>query len=240
MTVRGMHYDFKQKLNKIDSQKYRNLEVPEIDWKLNEAQEVFVKIVAQPSLANQLGFEVNQRSINDIRTIVVDQRPSEGITPTVFDSSSYIAELPEDYWFLVKSRILATKGSCQNIELKAREVQHDDEHELSPFDKSSFEWRVSNIRFNKEGIRIFTDGSYVINKIILEYLKRPIRIHNAVDFEGGTYEDEEGNALTGSQNCELPSGVHTDIVDLAVLITAGDLNLPDYGLKQAKVRLTKG
>jgi hypothetical protein len=39
MTAREMHYDFKQKLNKIDSQKHRNLKVPEIDWKLNEAQE---------------------------------------------------------------------------------------------------------------------------------------------------------------------------------------------------------
>ena len=62
MNAREMHYDFKQKLNKIDSQKYRNLLVPEIDWKLNEAQEVFVKIIAEPRLRSQLGFEINQRN----------------------------------------------------------------------------------------------------------------------------------------------------------------------------------
>ena len=79
MNAREMHYDFKQKLNKIDSQKYRDLIVPEIDWKLNEAQEVFVKVIAQPRLQSQLGFEINQRTINDIRTIVIDQKPVDGI-----------------------------------------------------------------------------------------------------------------------------------------------------------------
>ena len=37
MNIREMHYDFKKKFNKIDSQKNRNLLVPEIDWSLNEA-----------------------------------------------------------------------------------------------------------------------------------------------------------------------------------------------------------
>ena len=52
------------KILKIDSQKYRNLIVPEIDWKLNEAQEAFVKIIAEPRLKSQLGFEINQRTID--------------------------------------------------------------------------------------------------------------------------------------------------------------------------------
>lgn len=239
MTSREMHYDFKQKLNKIDSQKYRNLLVPEIDWKLNEAQEIFVKAIAQPRLANQIGFEVNQRTINDIRTIVIDQKPADGIVPTVFDESSFIAILPEDYWFLAKATVLATKGTCVDVTLKTREVQHDDEHELSPFDRSSFEWRISNIRFNKDGIRIFTDSTYTINKILLEYLKEPRMIHNAADFQGGTYNTLDGTALTGTQDCELPKMVHKEIVDLAVLITAGDLSLPDYAIKQRKVQLTQ-
>ena len=48
MTIQEMHYDFKMKLNKIDSEQYRNLRIPEIDWKLNEALEIFIKINAEP------------------------------------------------------------------------------------------------------------------------------------------------------------------------------------------------
>lgn len=239
MTPREMHYDFKQKLNKIDSQQYRNLLVPEIDWKLNEAQEVYVKMIANPrSQPAKLGFEINQRTIDDIRTIVVDQVLSNGIVPTVYDTTSYIAILPADYWHLLSSKVYATKGACLNVKLKTTQVQHDDEHDLSPFDRSSFEWRKSNIWFNKEGIRIFTDGTYSITKIVLSYLIQPRRIHNAQDYQGGTYIPLDGGVpLVGSQACELPVMLHREIVDLAVLITAGDLSLPDYSLKQKKVQM---
>ena len=71
MTTREMHYDFKQKFNKIDSQKNKGLLVPEIDWLLNEAAELFVKKVATPKFDNVLGFETSQRVTEDIKTIVV-------------------------------------------------------------------------------------------------------------------------------------------------------------------------
>src|SRR5688572_29134303 len=118
MNAREMHYDFKQKLNKIDSQKLRNLYVPEIDWKLNEAQEIFVKIIAEPRYREQIGFELNTRTINDIRTLVVNQKPADYITPAVYDTSSFIVGLPENYWYLVSSKAIASKNSCVDIALK--------------------------------------------------------------------------------------------------------------------------
>lgn len=240
MNAREMHYDFKQKLNKIDSQQYRNLIVPEIDWKLNEAQEVFVKMIAQPRLKSQLGFEINQRTIDDIRTIVINQSPQQAncLTVTSYDNSSFLAQLPADYWFFVGGKVYATKGKCVNKKLATREIQHDDEHDMSPFDRSSFEWRISNLRFMNGGIRIFTDGTYTVNSLCMDYIKKLRRIHNAQDYQGGTYTTLDGIVLTGTQSCELPEMVHREIVDLAVLITAGDLSLPDYSFKQNKVQLT--
>lgn len=240
MNAREMHYDFKQKLNKIDSQKNRNLQVPEIDWKLNEAQEIFVKVIAQPRLRSQLGFEINRRTIDDIRTIVINQTPfnDDCLEPFEYGDNSYMAALPEDYWFFVGGRVYATKGTCENVRMSIRPIQHDDEHDLSVFDKSSFEWRISNIRFIKEGIRIFTDGTFQINKFCIDYIKTPARIHNAQDYYNGTYKWPDGTVLTGSQDCELPIMVHGEVVDLAVLITAIALGLPDTQAKQNKVQLT--
>lgn len=239
MNAREMHYDFKQKLNKIDSQKNRNLIVPEIDWKLNEAQEVFVKMIAQPRLRSQVGFEVNQRAIDDIRSIVINQTLQQAncITLSQYDNSSFIGTLPSDYWFFVGGKVYATKGNCTNKRLAVREVQHDDEQDLSPFDRSSFEWRISNLRFISTGIRVFTDGTYTLNQLCIDYIKKPRRIHNAQDFQGGSYTTLDGITLIGTQSCELPEMVHKEIVDLAVLITAGDLSLPDYSFKQNKVQL---
>lgn len=240
MTVQSMHYDFKQKLNRIDSQQYRDLEVPEIDWKLNEAQEVFVKMVAQPKYRSQLGFEKNQRTIEDIRVLVVNQRAGERVTLNSYDSldSSFLGILPDKYWFLVSGKAYVSKGVCNNIPLEIKEIQHDDRAEKSVFDKSSFIWRVCNIRYNEEGIRVFTgDGDFIPTGLVLNYIRQPRLIYNAEDWSSSGY-DLDGVTLTGRQDCELPSTVHREIVDLAVLIAAGDLSLPDYTLKRLKLELT--
>jgi hypothetical protein len=238
MTIREMHYDYKQKLNKIDSQKYRDLIVPEIDWKLNEAQEVFVKIIAEPRLGKKLGFEFNQRTIDDIRTIVVNQDSTNAISLSSFDSSSFKGTLPTDYWFLLKARVIATKGTCQDKVLRTRVVQHDDETEVSYFDKSSFVWRMANLRFYEGGIRVFTNGDFTPSKLMMDYLKEPESVHNAQDFNG-TYTTLTGIPLIGSKDCMLPKVVHRDIVDLAVFITANDLNLANYGFKKDKLSFTE-
>jgi hypothetical protein len=239
MNAREMHYDFKMKLNKVDSQKYKNLLVPEIDWKLNEAVEVFVKMIAEPRYKNSdQGFESSQRSIDDIRTIVVDQNLSNSLIPTQFDSASYVVVLPSDYWFKVAAKVYATKGECEMQLLSTHPVQHDDESEVSPFNRSNFEWRDVNIRFFGDNIRIFTDSTFTINRLVLDYIKRPRKINNAQDANGGQYRDlETGLILTGTQSCDLPIGTHRDIVDLAVLITTGDLQIPDYQIKQNKLTL---
>lgn len=240
MTVREMHYDFKQKLNKIDSQKYNDLYVPEIDWKLNEAQEMFVKMIAQPRISKFFGFETSQRTIDDIRTIVVDQTKSQGVTAASYDNTSYIVTLPNDYWFYSKSVVYAKKGTCDEVRIKRIiPVQHDDEHEESPFNVSSFEWREVNVRFNKDGLRVFTDGTFTITTVAFEYLKRPRLIYNAADWlqGSGTYNTLNGVALTGRQDCELPEGVHRDIVDLAVAITTADILASNYSVKKEKLQM---
>lgn len=242
MTIGEMHYDFKQKLNAIDSQKYRNLRVPEIDWKLNEAIEVLCISIAQPSYKVNipLGFEINQRTIDDIRTIVIDQKPTEYSNVTQFDDSSFIMTLPDNYWYLANLTVLATKGNCINVNLyNSKAVQHNDNHESSIFDKSSFEWRTSNYRFNKDGIRFFTDGTFIITKIGIEYLIKPKMVHNAKDFIGGTYNTIDGVPLTGSEDTDLPEQVHRDIVDIAVAITANDLSLPQYNYKKDKLNFKR-
>jgi hypothetical protein len=62
-------------------------------------------------------------------------------------------------------------------------------------------------------------------------------MYNAADWEDGTYNGLDGQVYTGTQDCQLPVGVHREIVDLAVLIIANDLNLPNYSLKMNKIKI---
>lgn len=237
MDIRDMHYDFKQKLNKIDSQQYKNLKVPEIDWKLNEALDVYIKSIAEPRINNHLGFEINQRSIDDLRTIVINR---EVLDVTKLESGVYSAEIPYDYMFYVAARAKMVKGSCPSREGRVIPKEHKDRHEEKTFSNSSFEWKEVNVHFFEDGVRVFTDGTFDVTEVYLDYIKKPLYMHNSQDFlPGETYTLPNGRILTKYHNCELPDHTHREIVDIAVLITTGDLQMPDYQMKQNKTNLNQ-
>ena len=237
MTIKEMQYDIKFKLNKVDSQQYRNLRIPELDWVINEAYEIFVKSVAEPRTSNYLGFETSQRTIDDIRTIVVNDK---NIIPTKLDNKTYVLSLPQDYMFYISASVVITKKNCSDRIARTILRQHDDRFESSPFDNSSFEWKEVNIRFYEDGIKLFTDGTFDIKEVKLNYIRKHAYIHNAQDFlPTGSYKLPSGQLLTGSQDCELPIQTHREIVDIAVLILTNNLELPTYQLKQAKVNLNQ-
>ena len=226
MTIKEMHYDFKNKINKVDSQQYRGLRIPEIDWILNEAQEIFIKRVAFPRVTSLLGFEKSQRNIDDIRPIVVK---SGALSPT-----SNVIALPGDYWHFIEAKADITKGTCANQEAEVIIVQHGDDYD-GVFYQSSFEWREVNGLFNSGGLELSTDGTLTINTATLVYLREPAYIHNAEDFSGANYNLPSGTNLTGTQDCELPNQTHREIVDIAVLIATGQMQIPDYELKLNKL-----
>lgn len=234
MTVKDMHYDFKKKLDKIDSKNYRNLLIPEIDWVLNEAQELFIKLVAVPRTASLLGFEKSQRTIDDIHTLVVRPESDPNACIDVVDS---IIPLPENYWHYIRAEVEMENETCGIRKGNLKIQSHEDDFENSEFDKSSYEWKHVNGVFFDGGIKVFDDGTFTNNNICLTYIRKPAYIHNAEDFRGGSYKLPNGTILTGTQDSELPFQTHSEIVDLAVLITTGELNMPDYNIKQNKVNL---
>lgn len=227
MTIKEMHFDFKMKLNKVDSQQYPNFNIPEIDWILNGAQELFVKMVADPRHSSYLGFEIGQRSIDDIRAIVVNNN----CLPVVDN----IVTLPDNYWSLVSGNVEMSKGDCAGIMARLHIRQHDDKFESSPFDRSSFEWRTVNGVFFEGGIKLSDDKTFVNNGVCLSYIRKLEFIHDAEDYTGGSYTLLSGVVLTGIKNCELPEQTHREIVDLAVAITSNQLNDPNYQMKLNKL-----
>lgn len=233
MDIKAMHYDYKKKLNKVDSQQHRNLRIPEIDWVLNEAQEIFIKLIAEPRLKNHLGFEVNQRTIDDIRTIVVSEKQSDPIT--INDNE---ASLPQDYLHFISGSVLTSKEGCDDRKAKLFIRQQDDEFEQSPFDKSSFDWKTVNGIFAENKIEFFDDDTFTNKTLYIGYIKKPSYIHNAEDFTANGYNLPDGTNLSGIVNCELPDHTHREIVDIAVLITTGELeNQLGYQFKQEKFNL---
>lgn len=232
MTTKEMHYDFKRKFNKVDSQKNRNFLVPEIDWFLNEAAELFVKRIAEPRNQSYLGFETTQRAIDDIRSIVV----STGWEPVVDNTIA----LPLNYLFYVRGRLqLSREGKCQETEALLYIREHRDIFEESPFYASSFEWREINGLYDSEGIKVFNDGTFTVDKAKLTYIRKMAYMHNAQDFGSGSYNHPSGVTLTGSANCELPEHTHREVVDIAVMLAASEVQSSDLQGKLSKLNFNQ-
>lgn len=203
-----MHYDFKVKINKVDSQSNRNLIIPEIDHLLNLALEIFVEAVAFPRKRDLKGFEKNTWTTESIRALVTNQD---------FVKNQDYFLIPNDYWYYIKSNALATKGECSNVSLSVNIRQHDDSFKSSPFDKSSFEWREVNATFDENGIKVYSED-FTVDKLNVTYIKKHPYIHNANDYTNNSYVNLKGNLLTGTQDCILQESKHKDIVDIAVLL----------------------
>lgn len=229
MGIKDMHYDFKKKLNKIDSQQYRNLLVPEIDWALNEAESMFIDLISNPRRAAQLGFETSQKTTDDIYPLVVPTKK--------LDLNNSVADLPKDYRYFIKAHSFISKCNCKNQRATIYPKRHGEEFYGNPFYDSSFEWRYVNAHFIDKGIKVYDDGTFTIDEVYLTYIRNPKPMHNAEDFPGGKYKTPSGVILSGFSNSELPEHTHREIVDLAVMITTGEINPAELSIKAEKVNL---
>lgn len=244
MTIEEMHYDFKMKLNKIDSQQFRNFLIPEVDWLLNEAQELFIKMVAEPRLSFHLGFEKSQRNTDDIKMLVVEKSlvDNKKIQKSVgYSCKRY--DLPEDYMFFVRALVYGETGSCKNVPCIVKIKQHDDSNHISPFDKSSIVWREINGMFIENKLElelpdISEEPESDLGNVLLTYLRKPKYMHYAKGIEEGKYQLNETILLTEKQDCELSPHTHREIVDIAVMLASGQLQIQDP-FKMTKLNLNQ-
>lgn len=229
MTIVDMHFDFKEKMNKIDSQTFINYRIPEIDRFLNDGMMIFIKNIAYPRNVRSSFVEKNQRTIDDIRTIVKEAR---GVT--VNDGS---CTLPKDYMFYVKAEALCQKnGNTKNLRVLKR--KHKDRFEEDSFYNSSFEWGELMGYFRGEELMLFPTADFTVISCDLSYIRSPKYMHNANGIrQGSGYSLGDGNMLTGTQDCELPDHTHNEIVDLAVMIAKGIVHQDSYRASQDKLRL---
>ncbi len=230
MSIKNMHYDFKQKLNKIDSNAYVGLKIPEIDRVLNRALNAYISFIAEPrKQPTPLGFEKIQRTIDDIRPLVANN--VELPVQSYSGEKMAIATLPDNYRHYVSGVLIAISNG-EEKELKINLIKHDDRNITDVFEESDFDWREINARFYSGGIKLFLNN-FTIKKFSIDYIARHLYIHNAENFGSGTYILPDGTTLTGYNDCILPLQTHDEIVDLAVLMTTNDLMLSnEYQMKK--------
>lgn len=249
MTIKEFHYDFKLKVDKIDSLRHENFLPAEIDWLLNEAIKIIVKQRFGQTNKSQSGFESTQKRIQDLKTLHIKCPTAiqPAVTPTLISTGFYevpLTALTYNFLFLTRLTAKIAKTNCGTKIATVKEIASDDLSNVlltNPFYSPSFEWGElpcsfarTNTSLNSKGsIYFYTNGDFTITEIYPEYLKVP----DKVSIGGYTYLDGTAASLT---ECDLPEILHSEIVDIAVTEAARVISDPAFlQLREGKLMINE-
>lgn len=161
MSVLKLHWQFKQRFNKLDSDNFRDLTPMEIDERINDAVGMFgEQFFADESHVQRLDW---------LSPLIY----TETINVTQLDSDKYTVDLTKltyDYWH-IKRVSASTDCGALNFEIvghgRLGDVLRDE------FQKPSKKWfrLIGSLENNK--LIIYTGGNWLIDNITLTYVKYP-------------------------------------------------------------------
>lgn len=244
MTIQEMHFDFKIKIDKIDSLVKRNFNAAQIDWLINEAQSRWVKQHYGLTNPKREGFESTQHRTQDLKSLHIKSPERQlGLTPSqITQNKIYYIDLQDlefKHLFTTRVSVTCTKNGCAKT-FGLNTVQTDDLNDalIDPFNKPNFKFgKVLGVygisSTSDEALFIYSDD-FTVDKVFVDYLKHPQKVwFGNYDYTNDLQPANGSNNIytAASDNpvdCELSDHVHSEIIDEAVNIAAGlieDVNL---------------
>jgi hypothetical protein len=233
MTAREMLYELELSVDRVSSKAASNLPLPAKVAYLNRGQIALALSKYQGDNKAGTGFEETQKRVQDLQRL---HKTNQSLTVTKFSNEQYHAALSGAVGFMLLTRIAgikATKGECKSVPMKFFiETQTDDLNEdfQNPNRNPNFDWREVLYRTAEDNLQVFTDGTFAIDSVVIDYLRYP----NRIDVAGYKHFDK---TLSTDVDCELPAHTHDEIVRLAALEFDFDINNPAAQSKAQKLMM---
>jgi hypothetical protein len=207
----------KQRLNKLDSQDYDNLECWQVIEAYNKAAKSWTRRQIQGVNILQVGDEQTTVKIDDLQVLLT-------VSPLTLTNRTLYYEsdlLPDDYLGFKRIQAYIKKECCTNKEiLNVYLVEEVNVPTLlrDELSKPSFQWGETFCTIINNRIRIYTNEDFIIEEPVLMYYKQPtlIQIENCVDPYTGELSLQNVESEFKDDLIEL-------IIDDAVAIIAGDI-----------------
>ena len=227
MIISKMHWLFKDRFNRLDSNHYEDLTPARIDNRLQNAINFFVEHYAQ---SNQLPFESTQSRLDMISTLVVRSEP---VQPTLISDNLYevrLDNLSYEYKHLVRASIKCSDQDAGIVSVRI--IKHDDlTHSLNDeFQKPNIAWKrvlgtigKNTNNDNTSSLFIYTDG--LIDTVYIDYIRKPVEVffggYNTLEYldcqnSGGVDCSQYNSNGDDPVHCDIAEGYHDLIVDFAV------------------------
>lgn len=205
----------KQRLNKIDSQDYDNIECWQVVESFNKAQVEWVRRQLHGMNSVQEGDEQSTRRIDDLQALLNTQ-PLTVSDQQVF----YSANIPENYLQWKRVDTYATNKCCGKRRMVVYLAEEANINQLLRDEgkKPSFDWAETFATLKNNQVNIYTNGDFEVASADLTYYRQPrkIQIQGCIDPYTGV------ESLVNIES-EFKDDIIEVIIDEAASILAGDI-----------------
>ena len=206
----------KQRINKLASNDYDNIETWQIIEAFNKGQVDWCRRNLVGTNLQKTGDEANKRRIDDLQILLTDTKLSMVKKDLFFESTG----LPENYFEWKRISCKAKSECCEARGMVIYLAQEANVDELlRDFNKKpSFEWGETFSTINNNKIKIYTNDEFEIVDTNLTYYRQPKRIQIL-----GVSDPYTGLISTEDVISEFKDDLVELFIDECVKILAGDL-----------------
>ena len=208
----------KQRINKLDSQDYDNIECWQIVEAFNKAQVEWCRRQLHGLNIVKEGDEQSTRRKDDLQ-VLLNTNPL-----TITDKQDYFfGNIPSNYLQWKRVDVVACKGCCENRRMTVYLAEEGNLNQLLR-DKAktpNFEWAETFATLIDNEVHIYTNNKFDISEANLVYYRQPIQIQIQGCVDPYTNVESTANVLS-----EFKDDIIELMIDEAVSILAGDIESP--------------
>ena len=219
VTANQLIYSFYLKKNGLNTAEAQNYKIKDIVYLINEAWRRLYENNVQRA-------DIDKRFEDNIRDLKVPNKELEldqGLNVT-------IAKYPENFYKRLNQSVVIT--GCEKCEGKRKEiplriVQEDDLHDArkNPDRKADFGWEQAIATHGPDGLYIYHDGSFKIEKVFITYYRKVKGIEAPELVRCGRYVNELDQVVSSNVDFEVQSTYISDkVVDAAILLSDAATN----------------
>jgi hypothetical protein len=205
----------KQRLNKLDSQDYDNIECWQIVEAFNKAQVEWARRQLHGINIVKEGDEGSTRRKDDLQVLLNTEALSVNNKEYY-----YFANLPGDYLQWKRVDVYAKKDCCDKRRMTVYLAQEGDLNQLlrDKAKQPNFEWAETFATLIGNTTHIYTNGEFEVESANLIYYRQPIQIQIQ-----GCVDPYTSVESTQNVECEFKDDIIEVIIDETVSILAGDI-----------------
>jgi hypothetical protein len=205
----------KQRLNKLDSNDYDNIECWQVVESFNKAQVEWTRRQLHGINLVKEGDEQSTRRKDDLQVLL------NTLPVTMTDKEYYyVGELPQDYLQWKRVDVYAQKECCDKRRMSVYFVEEGNLNILlrDKGTQPNFEWAETFATLKNNEVNVYTNGEFNIQTVELTFYRQPRKIQI-----NGCVDPYTGIQSTVDVTSEFKDDIVELIIDEAASILAGDI-----------------